>query len=271
MKIYKIEEIFLKLENCIEYSLPFSHIRFGDGGIKYIHSILYKDLKQLGVILRKEGIPSHKIVEILELWGYYVRRADFIDTPEVYYTGEFWPRIKKAGKPINYETDQKLRDWRDLYDRAEFDNENYCNPESNCLMVLSIPGRRNLLDIIKNRKVCVITARPEIKLLFPEFDIVEIVGQWENHYENSYDKVVKIIKDSARVYDLWLVAAGEIGRIYSGLIKEYGGRCLDIGFVIELWLDGKLHPRFYPFLKRKLSNRFELVLTEEGRKYEPYI
>ena len=271
MKIYKVEDIFGKLENAIEYKLPFSHIRFGDGGIKYIHSILYKDYDQLTTILKKEGMPNERVVEILELWGYYARHADFIDTPEVYYTGKFWERIKKPGKPINYETDLKLRMWKELYDRAEFDNETYCNPESNCLMILRRDGKKNLFDVMKNRKVCVITARPEIKQIFPQLDVVEIVGQWENQYENSFDEVIDIIKHSAKEYDFWLVAAGELGRLYSGMIKEMGGRSLDIGFVVEYWLDGDLHPRFHLFIQQCLTNRYELILTNEGRKFERFI
>jgi len=271
MKIYKIEEIFDKLDHCIQYKLPFSHMRFGDGGIKYIHAILYKDYEQLGIILKKEGIPNQKVVEVMELWGYYARQADFIDTPEVYYTGEFWERIKKPGKPINYETDQKLRMWRDLYERAEIDNEKYCNPESNCLMILKRDGKRNLFDMMKNRKVCLITARPEVKHLMPEVDVIEIVGQWENQYENSFKGVVDIIKHTARDYDFWMVAAGELGRLYSGMIKERGGRTIDIGFIVEYWLDGTLHPRFSLFIKQCLTNRLELILAEEGKKFEEFI
>jgi len=271
MKIYRIEDIFDKLEHCIEYKLPFSHIRFGDGGIKYIHSILFKDYEQLGIILKKEGMPNQRVVEIMELWGYYARHADFIDTPEVYYTGEFWERIKKPGKPINYETDQKLRMWKELYDRAEIDNENYCNPESNCLMILKQDGKRNLFDIMKNRKVCLITARPEVKSLIPDVDVIEIVGQWENQYENSFHEAVDIIDNTARDYDFWMVAAGELGRLYSGMIKEKGGRTIDIGFIVEYWLDGVLHPRFKLFIKQCLTNRLELVLTEEGKRFERFI
>ena len=271
MKIYKICEIFDKLEWCIYNKLPFSHIRFGDGGIKYIHSLIYNDVSQLSTIIKKEGLPRSGVVDIFELWGYYARQADFIDTPEVYYNGKFWPRIKKPGKPINQETDEKMRSWKDLYERAEFDNENYCNPESNCLFILRRPEQRNLLDFIKGKKVCCITAKPEIKTLFPQFDIIEIVGQWQNQYKNSFKKVVDIIKETAKNYDVWLVAAGELGRIYSGLIKEYGGRCLDIGFVIEYWINGFIHPRFHLFLNKSIDNRFELVLTDEGKKYEEYI
>jgi hypothetical protein len=271
MMIYKIEDIFSKLENCIEYNLPFSHIRFGDGGIKYIHSILYRDFNQLDVILKKEGIPKKLIVETMELWGYYARRADFIDTPEVYYTGEFWPRIKKPGKPINQSTDEKLRRWKDLYDRAEIINDSYCNPESNCLMILKREGKKNLFDIMKDRKVCLITARPEVKQILPQLDIIEIVGQWKNQYKNSFKKVKKFIEQNSKKYDFFMVAAGELGRLYSGMIKECGGRSIDVGFIVEYWLDGELHPRFHLFIQQSFNNKLEMVLTNEGKKYDRFI
>jgi len=271
MNFLKVQDIFDKLENCIEYKLPFSHIRFGDGGIKFIHSLLFKDIDQLNIIVQKEGLPSDKLVEIFELWGYYARKADCIDTPQVYFDGTFWPRIKKPNKPINSETEYKMKIWKDLYNRSEFDNDTYCNPESNCLMILDIPGRRTLLDLMKNRKVCIITARPEIKSMLPEVDIIPIVGQYENQYENSFFEVVKRIKNTAKDYDFWLVAAGELGRIYTGMIKEYGGRAVDIGFVIEFWLDGYLHPRFHLFIATTIDNNFTMRLTPEGKKYEKFI
>ena len=273
MKIYTTQDILNKLDHCIRYKIPFSHIRFGDGGIKFIHSVLFNDFKQLNVIVKKEGLPYNKIAEIFELWGYYARQADFIDTPEVYYNGTFWPRLKKKSKPINLETDHKMRIWKDLYNRAEIDNENYCNPESNCLLILDIPGRRNIFDIMKNRKVCIIGAKPEVKhVLFGyDIDIVEIVGQWQNHYKNSFSKTIDIIQNSAKEYDFWMVAAGELGRIYTGMIKELGGRAMDLGFVVDYWTEGYLHPRFYRFISPSLNNKLELRLTDEGKQYIDYI
>ena len=271
MNFLTIPDIFAKLENCIEYNLPFSHIRFGDGGIKFIHALLFKDMDQLKIITKKEGLPSKMLLEIFELWGYYARRADCIDTPEVYFDGTFWPRIKSPVKLIHSETEDKMKMWRELYSCSEFDNDTYCNPESNCLMILDIPGRRTILDLMKNRKVCIITARPEIKYMLPNVDIVPIVGQYENQYENSFSKVIECINHTAKDYDFWLVAAGELGRIYSGVIKEQGGRCLDIGFVIEYWLDGFLHPRLHLFAGNSIDNNFTMRLTPEGKKYEKFI
>ena len=273
MAIYKIEDILRKLNNCIEYKKPFSHIRFGDGGIKFLHSILYNDLNQLDIIIDKEGLPATKIVEMFELWGYYARRADFIDTPEVYFNGTFWPRIKKEGKAINEPTRIKMMEWEELYNRSEFDNENYCNPESNYLMVLRRDGHKNILDIMKGKKICLITAKPEVGGLLGDYyvDIIKIVGHYENQYANSFHEVMKLIKHTAKHYDFWMVAAGELGRIYTGFIKECGGRAIDIGFIIEFWIEGYLHPRIQPYLANYINNRFELVLTDEGKKFLEYI
>ena len=177
------------------------------------------------------------------------------------------------GKPINSETELKLRDWYKLYHDAEFDNNNYCNPESNYLMILKNQKFKNILEVMKKRKVCIITVFPEVKdVLFDyNIDIVKIVGHYENQYINSFKNVVSIIKERASYYDFWLVAAGELGRIYSGLIKEYGGRTIDIGFVIEYWLTGYIHSRLSGFMVSSLNNKHELILTDEGRNYLEYI
>jgi hypothetical protein len=275
MIIHTVDDILNKLENCIQYKLPFSHIRFGDGGIKYLHGIIYNDKRQLNDIVPKEGLPKDQIVETMELWAYYARQADFIDTPQVYLNGKFWPRVKRFDKQISEHTRQRLEMWKELYDRAEFFNDNYCNPESNYLMILRRFGKRNLLDVMKGRNVCFIAVRREIIKLMNHFgydtNIKRVVGHNQNQYINSFNETIKYIKKYARYYDFWLVAAGELGRIYSGVIKEEGGRTIDIGYVIELWLQKYLHPRLEPFVNFSLYSPLELVLTEEGKKYEEWI
>jgi hypothetical protein len=275
MKIHKISEILYKLENCIVYKKPFSHIRFGDGGIKFLHSLFYTELNQLAVICHKEGFPLDKCVTIAELWGYYARRADYIDTPQVYFDNEFWPRTRGPEKPITEKTLEKLLMWPDLYYRAEFDNDSYCNPESNYLMLLRRDGQKNILDLMKGRKVAMITACPSVQYRIKEYgytvDAIQIVGHYQNQYDNSFDNVVKIIKDRSTHYDLWLVAAGELGRVYSGIIKETGGRAIDIGFVAEFWIGKPLHSRLELYLNRSQTNSLELKLTDEGLKFAEYI
>lgn len=279
MKIYKIDEILSKLKNCIEERKPFSHIRFGDGGIKMLASLFEKNIGHLEIISKKEGIPLNKMVYVAELWGYYARRADFIDTPEVYFNKEFWPRIKKYNedgeiKQISERTLELLLMWPDIYYNAEFDNFNFCNPESNYLLITRKDGE-NLLDIMENKKICIITAKPQVrsnlKDLNTKIDIFTIAGHYQEHYNTSFNKTIEFIKSMARYYDLFLVAGGELGRIYSGVIKESGGRAIDIGFVIEFWCGLELHPRLTYFLKRNPNNPLELILTDKGKEYERFI
>ena len=267
--IYKVSEILNKLEYCIVNKKPFSHIRFGDGGIKFLHAILFNDHKQLAIICKREGLPPEKLNEIFELWGYFARHADFIDTPEVYFDGCFWPRMRSSTKGMTNQTEERMRMWKDLYNRSEFDNENYCNPESNYLMVVKLGNKKNLLNIMGGRKICIITAKPEVKKVLSGYNVnvIEIVGHFENQYKNSFNKVIDIIKETAKDYDLWLIAAGELGRIYTGTIKEHGGRAVDIGFVIEFWLGTDLHPRLELYMTRRVFSPLELILTQFSHCY----
>lgn len=273
MKIYKIEDILGKLEYSIKKKRSFSHIRFGDGGIKLLHAVFHSDKNQLEKISIREGIPVKKMDEIVKFWGYCARKADFIDTPAVYFTDKFWDRTVGPGQPISVKTEKRLKMWKELYSEANFENQNYCNPESNYLMVSRIKGKKNLLDIMGDKKIAIICTNPEIrnKLTFCKVTAIKIAGHFENQYTRSFDKITAYIKKNARRFDFWLVAAGELGRVYSGLIKANGGRSIDIGFIVDFWMGADIHPRLKPYLTRKFKSNFELELTFLGQKYEEYL
>lgn len=272
--IHKIRNIIKHLDSCIKEKSSFSLVRFGDGGIKAIHAFLFRDLEQMNIICNKEGIPLDVYPEVMIKWGDLARNSNYIDSQEMYFDDRFWPRLRKLNKPMTEKTRRRMLLWHDLYGRLEFDNYNFCNPESNYLSVLNC-GWSNILDIMKDRRICIITAKPYVKSILSslgyDVDIVPIVGHYENQYENSYHSVMKYIEQKANSYDLWLVAAGELGRLYSGEIKRCGGRCFDIGFIIEFWMGQSIHPRLKPFMTRSLTNRLELKLTDVGRKYERFI
>jgi hypothetical protein len=265
----------IHLDSSIKEKNPFSLIRFGDGGVKAIHAYLFNDSEQLMIISKKEGIPLHKFSMLIEKWSKAARRSDYIDSQEMYFDGRFWPRLRKPAKGMTIKTKDRMLMWEDLYGRIEFENYNYCNPESNYLSVLRVDGWPNILDILKDRKICLITARPKVKSVLRrknyDVDVVEIVGHYEDQYKNSFNRVMEYIEQKANSYDLWLVAAGELGRLYSGRIRELGGRCFDIGFIIEFWQGQDIHPRLKPFMCRSLNNSLELKLTEEGAKYRRFI
>jgi len=63
-----------------------------------------------------------------------------------------------------------------------------------------------------------------------------------------------------------------LGRVYSGLIKKYGGRAFDIGTVFDFWSNNNFHsPRLSAFLKRNPTNFLEMILTDKGKVFEDYI
>lgn len=273
--IHKIRNILTHLDSSIKERSPFSLIRFGDGGIKAIHAYLFNDSKQLAIISQKEGILLHKYNMLMDGWVKTATYSDYIDSQEMYFDGRFWPRIRNIHKSMTQKTKERMLMWDDLYGRMEFENYNYCNPESNYLSVLRVDGWKNILDIMRDRRICLITAKPHVKSILRsrgyDVDILKIVGHYENQYENSYKNVMKYIEQKANSYDLWLVAAGELGRLYSGAIRSFGGRCFDIGFIIEFWMGQNIHPRLKPFMIRSCNNSLELKLTDKGKKYEEYI
>jgi len=133
--------------------------------------------------------------------------------------------------------------------------------------------KKNLIKIMQNRKICCISTWDEVPESLSEYqvDMVKICGHHENQYAHSFDKVIQIIRNKANEYDLWLVAAGELGRLYTGFIKEKGGRALDIGFVIDFWSDRMIPDRLLNFIQFSYRNLLEFELTPMGKTYERYL
>jgi hypothetical protein len=133
----------------------------------------------------------------------------------------------------------------------------------------------NLLHLMRNKKIAIITAKPSIGNYLKEnkfdVDIIQIVGHYQDQYTNSFNQTIKTIESDANKYDFWLIAAGELGRLYTGYIKECGGRAVDIGFVIEYWLGEDLHMRLRMFMERSRRNPMELELTEKGSVFKDFI
>lgn len=267
-EIHTVKEILYEINKSIKHKEPFSLIRFGDGGLKFLHSVLINNQTRLLSIITKEGIPVDKIYSVFYLWGKYVREANFIDTPAIYFTKKFWRRFKRLDViPI-------IKDWKNIYDCSEFDNNRYCNPEVNFLMILKGLNKKNLIDTIRGKKIYCITNYPKVKSVLDKIcnvKIIEVVGFHGNQYENNYKDVTKFIKKNANKCDLWFVGAGELGRIYSGLIKQYGGRALDMGSVFDFWAGAKLPKRLTDYIYKPSRHSIEVRLTEKGKKYKKYL
>lgn len=272
VNVYSVKEIFEHLKICIRDDKPFSLIRLGDGGLKMIHSFIYDDKEQLDIIIKKEGLEPKIIKKVLQLWGYYGKRADYIDTPEVYFSPYFWPRIRAKQKAMKPYTVNRMRMWNSLYHKIHIHSKKFCNPEFNFLSCLRLPNQKTLINLIEDKKICLICDCPNVAKKLPaDVTTVKIVSQYEDHYKNSYPKVIRFVEKNAKKFDLFLVAAGELGRIYSGRIREFGGRSLDIGFIVEYWSKGNIPIRLQHFIQPNPDNPLEFILTKAGKKYERYL
>ena len=275
LKVCKVSDILKDLEDSIDERRPFSLIRFGDGGIKLIHSYYFRDNKQLYEICRKEGLPSDRVDYIIKLWARYANEADYIDCLDVYSSKHFWGKYKKGFVQASDKTLVRMRMWKELYSRAGFDihKAKYCNPEVNYLMCVVFPGKKTILEIMKDKKICCITSCPQAmeKLSDYNIDVIEIVGHYEKHFTKSFSNVVSLIEGRANLYDFWIVGAGELGRVYSGLIKGKGGRTIDMGFVIDYWYNQELPARLKEFINPHPLDKLKLVLTKYGKPYAEHL
>jgi hypothetical protein len=273
VNVVKTNTILSQLESAIITKQPFGLVRFGDGTIKAIHSFLTNDIEQIAEISKQEGIPIQNFERIIEFWKTSANLCDYIDTPEVYFSGKFWERTRKKKKQMSEKTLKRLKEWKKLYDRIGITNENYCNPEVNYLSCILRTNMKTLPDIMKNRKICCITSRIDVKIKLGrmyDIDLVKIPGKNENQYI-SINRIINLIDNKATKYDLWLIAAGELGRIYPGLIKFKGGRAFDVGSLIDFWCTREVPSRLKPYMQETIHSPLKLILTEEGMEFYNYI
>jgi hypothetical protein len=277
VKILKTIEVLQQLNVCINRNLPFGLVRFGDGTIKAINAYYDADFESLKTISESEGLPLKQFGNLVTLWVKSANICNYIDCPEVYFSGKFWRRTKSIKKKhMSQLTITRLKEWKTLYDKIGITNTSYCNPEINflsCLMgkfgVLSLP------DLIRYKSICIITSRSDVlekvKRKDYNIDVIQISGKGNNQYEKSFDMVLNKIDKHAKHYNLWLVAAGELGRVYPGLIKYSGGRAFDIGSLIDFWCGEEIPSRLKPYLTTTPHNPLKLAFAQDGKEFSKFI
>jgi hypothetical protein len=163
-----------------------------------------------------------------------------------------------------------MYDWRKIYESVGITNDRFCNPEIGYLF-FSNNSEKNILEIIEGKRICCITSfYGAKKVLAPyvrEISLKLIPGFFGNFYDVCYESIICEIKKEAPYYDLWLIGAGELGRIFSGMIKEFGGRSVDIGKIFDVITNKKINNRMRKIVK--FSNNHNLLLTI-GDKNETY-
>lgn len=276
--IYSVSEILKDLEHSISKKEPFSLIRFGDGTLKALDAFLLNDSNLLNAISIQEGIPIKSYEKIIQFWVQSANVSNYIDSAEVYFSGQFWPRLRTASKTkekkfLSEKTMDKIKRWKQIYNDSGIINENYCNPEINFLMCLTKFRKRSLPSLLRDKKICCISCRDDINQKIPnlDIDVVKIVGKNQNQYEKSFLSTIEKIDENSTKYDIWLVAAGELGRLYPGLIKFKGGRAIDIGSLIDTWCGDPIPQRLRLYIQRTIHHPLKFSLTKDGEEFKSFI
>lgn len=254
-----IEKIIDDIEQVVVNKLPFSLIRFGDGGLKFIRA--YFNKVPLDAIARKEGIPLWFIDKLIKGWKRAANEADYIDSPIVYLEDKIFSKRSK----VSAGTFALMGRWIEVYELIGFKNKNFCNPEIG-YMVFAENSVKNLLPILEESNICCITSYYEIEDILEGYaksvTVKLIPEHFGNHYDVCFKAIMEEIREEANDYDLWLIGAGELGRLYSGKIKRCGGRALDIGKVFDVWATRVINKRMR--LIAELSEEHELLFRIGG-------
>lgn len=242
VEINKTKDILIDLERSIQNQTSFSLIRFGDAVLGILASYLcsnninfgrkwggYKGKSVAKSILNKLTIPEELHYKILKKIIVAANNANYIDS----YDGDIIAKF-----PVG----QLAFSWKEIYEDIGIVNKSYCSTFFHYFSI--VENEYNLFDIMKGRKIfCInnliagfsdrLKEKSQCKLL--DFYRIPGRGKTTKHYKNHYKKVCRIIRKNAKDYDLFLIGAGLLANIYCNVVKNNGGRALDIGTVFHLW------------------------------------
>jgi len=261
-KIYSTEEILKDLNNCIIKKKPFSTTRLGDAGHGILASFICPDLIEVGKwsgakgkrgsnnILGQLTVPTPHRNRIVRRVIKACDQANYTDCYEAFYDLDTTKGVGILG-----------RKWKEIHECCGITNENYCSSFVHYFSI--VDGEYNLFDIMKNRRIFCITSmvQPLEKLKLVSgaavIDHYKIPrrGRSAAHYRKHFKQVCKLINQRAKNYDLFIIGAGFLGKIYCGLVKEKGGRAFDAGRLFDFWAG-----------TRRIDSRPKRFITYSGKK-----
>ena len=229
----------------IEDDKPFSIQRMGDAE----YSMLYDNVANGNTILSNmrsitQGIPKDKLLDVKKMLVHSANIANYVTSydpfrPKNEWSGYF-PGVKKSNITLNA--------WRWIYEKIGITNTNYCNGD--VCFHLFIEGISNLLDYLKDRRICIVTSKPNTQWNLQKFGFLDVtrvsvpyqtsrqeyveqkpeeplINMWHYDRQDIIKRDIKLCIDhGVRIY---LVAAGFLAKGYCAFIKENGGIAIDIG------------------------------------------
>jgi len=265
VRIFGTRYILKHLNSCIVHNKSFSTIRFGDACLFILSSTFCRQFeKGKGKISNKifDGlnIPPNKRLEIVQDLVKYANQADYVDAQSAVLVeipkflpimeefiksgntnfGQVWERLCLKTKGQGRGVGNVMSRWREIYKESGITNNSFCSPHLHSFSI--IDGEYNLFDIMKNRNIFCISNNIEVcdrlqkKSGAKNIDYFRVVRRGsKKHYPLYYQNVMDIISKKAIKYDLFLIGAGLLGKIYCGYVKECGGRSFDAGRLFDVW------------------------------------
>lgn len=240
-------QVLSKLDECINKKEPFSTIRLGDLGLRYLYDYFFdsKDFTHVGIKHPDLAMPNDKIgKELIRELIENMKEADWVDHPDL-YKGAFGDR---------YRWRWVLGSVNKIYKKAEIKRP-FCSSLQGYLTFVE-DFEITLYDILKNRRIMYVGPFDEISLLNERKDLRISKYKYYNLSLDS-DPMIRynVMNDFMKTYDpddwdLVLVTGSLYGRTIIGRIKRAGGRAFDLGQAINF----------------HLSNVFENVLKPNEEK-----
>lgn len=247
--LHQLSSIVLaQVNRKIEYKEPFSLIRLGNSGLKYLEDYLFNKTDP------NDGIGKKLIKELIES----MKDADWIDHPYT-YKGVF----------------NDLCDWRllsercsEIYSKAGITthNTNYCSSLQGYLSFVK-DFDKQLYSIMEGRRILFVALYDALSLLNERKDLK--IAKYKYYqlspsadYQERYNVMEIFFKDfKPDEWDLVIVSGGLFGRIMIGRIKKLGGRGFDLGKAISFSPDNIFSEVVIP-----IENETYYKLNEETRR-----
>lgn len=219
-------QVLSKLDECINKKEPFSTIRLGDLGLRYLYDYFFdsKDFTHVGLEHPDLAMPNDEIgKELIRELIENMREADWIDHPGL-YKGVF----------------EDLYEWRGLlnsidkiYKKAEI-KRSFCSSLQGHLAFVE-DFEITLYDILKGRRIMYVGPFDEIKLLNERKDLkISKYGYYKLSLDSDHMIRYNVMNNFMKTYnpddwDLVLVTGSLYGRTIVGRVKKAGGRAFDLG------------------------------------------
>jgi len=240
--VHGTEEILKDLNQHIVEKKPFSTVRYGDGclGIvcSYIAPAFVKNGKWKGgqkngianSVMRQQGIPLNQRLDICKQVVQSADKSNYIDSYDAFYTGI--GRAKGLGFIASH--------WKEIHGAVGITNTSYCNPYLHYMSI--VYGEYNLHNVIRSRTIFCVSNQVQVCEKLQWFSGAKKIDSYrigrmgdKSNYKEHYMRIMRLIKTNADKYDLFLIGAGLLGKIYCDYVKTCGGRAFDSGRLFDLW------------------------------------